>query len=114
MVTGAAATAIVLEDVANGAFDANPYICRVIVNKCAELTGPQDFYEDVDIDHLERVFTLHFVKVWVDYILLLDHLQSSLSECFRSPTFAKRQLQLRKTQVQSLGSNAAAEITSQG
>ncbi|KAJ7861537.1 hypothetical protein B0H14DRAFT_2225126, partial [Mycena olivaceomarginata] len=66
-ITGTPATAILLDNCAPGTFNLDIYHDRVIRNERASLTADA-LLEDIDFDHLHRVFALHVVHILCEHV----------------------------------------------
>lgn len=111
---GTAATAILLEDCAPGAFDLKDHLDRVAKKERLTLTT-KSLLEDIDWTHVGNIQALHWVRVLVEYIPHLEHLRKDVSAMFRGEGFAKHRMREgRKTVIQPLGTNAEKETETQG
>ncbi|KAJ7820879.1 hypothetical protein B0H14DRAFT_2371794, partial [Mycena olivaceomarginata] len=67
LITGTAATAIMLDNCAEHAFDLDTYQDRVIRNERASLTV-NALLDDIDFDHMDSVFALHVVRILCEHV----------------------------------------------
>ncbi|KAG8704943.1 hypothetical protein FRC09_003240 [Ceratobasidium sp. 395] len=112
MRNGTAATAIVLEDVPDGAFDPKPYWKNKSEQRRQNLTT-QELLDDIDPVHLEALGTALVMRILLNYI---DSLPGSLREEVESrfkdsDWYAKHRLKLRKSTTMSMGTSAIDEST---
>ncbi|KAJ7875721.1 hypothetical protein B0H14DRAFT_3436973 [Mycena olivaceomarginata] len=97
-ITGTAATAILLDNCAPGAFNLDIYHDRVI--------------QDIDFDHLHRVFALHVVHILCEHVPSLESYLPLIAERFQLPPVALYLLPADRTaaRIAPLGSNSRAEM----
>ncbi|KII90232.1 hypothetical protein PLICRDRAFT_108509 [Plicaturopsis crispa FD-325 SS-3] len=110
---GTAATAILLEDCAPGAFNLTDHLDRVAKKERLTLTA-RSLWHDIDWNHSRRVQALHWVRILVHFIPELAFLIPLVSKAFRTAGPHGRPLRLRKTVVQPLGTNAEREVETKG
>lgn len=111
---GTAATAIKMDDCAEGAFDLHDHLKRVMEMKRKEMTA-QSVFQNIDWNHQHEVQSLHWVRVLVGHTPELHDLRKEVSVRFRGPGIAKHRMREgRKTVVQPLGTNAEKEVETQG
>ncbi|KAF9033045.1 hypothetical protein BDZ89DRAFT_1012477 [Hymenopellis radicata] len=113
MITGTAATAVLMSNVEPGAFDVQDHLDRVMANERRHLTV-SSLYDDIDWQHLDEALALHFVRTLVEFIPQLNHLQSDVSKSFRTTLAKHRMPDDHVTIVQPLGTNAEKEIENAG
>ncbi|KAJ7888903.1 hypothetical protein B0H14DRAFT_3713590, partial [Mycena olivaceomarginata] len=111
LMTGTAATAILLDNCAPGAFNLDIYHDRIIRNERASLTTDA-LLEDIDFDHLHRVFALHVVHILCEHVPSLKSYLPLIAERFRLPPVALYLLPADRpaTRIVPLGSNSRAEM----
>jgi hypothetical protein len=111
LMTGTAATAILLDNCAPGAFNLDIYHHRVIRNERASLTTDA-LLEDIDFNHLHRVFALHVVHILCEHVPSLKSYFPLIAERFRLPPIALYLLPADRpaTRIVPLGSNSRAEM----
>jgi hypothetical protein len=111
---GCAATAILLEDCAPGAFDLQDHLDRVMRQGRKEMTT-ESLYADIDWDYIHNLTALHWVRILVTFIPQLAHLPKTVDLEFNSARMTKHRLPRNcKTVVQPLGTNAERETETQG
>ncbi|KAJ6631665.1 hypothetical protein B0H10DRAFT_1772569 [Mycena sp. CBHHK59/15] len=110
---GTAATAILLEDCAPGAFDLQDHLDRVMRRERRQLSV-QSLFADIDWEYIQELMALHWVLVLVTFIPQLAHLRKVVSALFKSERMTKLRLRLRQTVMQALGTNAERETETQG
>lgn len=114
LMTGTAATAILLNNCAPGAFDLDAYQDRIILNQRAKLTV-HSLFTDIKFDHLHRVQALHVVRIFCEHVPILKLYISLISEQFRSEPVAVYRMPLgRKTRIVPLSANGHAEMETHG
>ncbi|KAJ7680071.1 hypothetical protein B0H17DRAFT_1232529 [Mycena rosella] len=74
---GTAATAILLEDCAPGAFDLQDHLERVMRQERRELTT-EFLFEDIDWPYIQDLMALHWVRILVNFIPQLAHLRKEM------------------------------------
>ncbi|KAJ7270714.1 hypothetical protein B0H12DRAFT_1008802 [Mycena haematopus] len=111
LMTGTAATAILLDNCAPHAFDLRAYHDRVIRNERATLTVDA-LLEDINFDHLHKVFALHIVRILCKCIPCLEFQLPFISRRFRSHPVALYLLPADRppTRIVPLGANSRAEM----
>ncbi|KAJ7043878.1 hypothetical protein C8F04DRAFT_1361422 [Mycena alexandri] len=110
---GCAATAILLEDCAPGAFNLQDHLDRVMEQKRKKMTT-ESLYADIDWDWIHRLTALHWVLILVTFIPQLAHLRTAVRAALKSPEMTKLRLRLRKSVGQPLGTNGERETETQG
>ncbi|KAJ7685894.1 hypothetical protein B0H17DRAFT_1204590 [Mycena rosella] len=110
---GTAATAILLEDCAPGAFDLQDHLERVMRQERRELTT-ELLFEDIDWPYIQDLMALNWVRILVNFIPQLAHLRKEVSALFKSDAMTKLRLRLRTSLMQPLGTNAERETETQG
>ncbi|KAJ6628266.1 hypothetical protein B0H10DRAFT_1778257 [Mycena sp. CBHHK59/15] len=111
---GCAATAILLEDCAPGAFNLQDHLDRVIKQERKEMTT-ESLYDDIDWEYIHELTALHWVRILVTFIPQLAYLHKEVATAFNSDRMTKHRLRRgRKTVVQPLGTNAERETETQG
>ncbi|KAF7358795.1 hypothetical protein MSAN_01218800 [Mycena sanguinolenta] len=110
---GTAATAILLEDCAPGAFDLQDYPNRVMQQDRRQLSA-ESLRDDVDWLYIHELMALHWVCILVKFVPQLEHLQKDISALFKSEQMTKFRLRPHQSVMQSLGTNAEWETETQG
>ncbi|KAK7050355.1 hypothetical protein R3P38DRAFT_2604844 [Favolaschia claudopus] len=110
---GTAATAILMEDCAAGAFDLQDHLDRVLLKKRDKLTTDSLFH-DIDWPYIQRLMALHWVLVLVAFVPTLSHLRKEVSALFNVEPMTRQRLRPRKSVMQPLGTNAERETETQG
>ncbi|KAJ7733725.1 hypothetical protein DFH07DRAFT_780514 [Mycena maculata] len=110
---GCAATAILLEDCAPGAFDLQDHLGRVMQQKRKEMTT-ESLYADIDWDYIHELTALHWVRILVTFHPQLAHLCKAVEAAFNSDRMTKHRLCRRQTVVQPLGTNSEREAETPG
>ncbi|KAK7028578.1 hypothetical protein R3P38DRAFT_2525871 [Favolaschia claudopus] len=111
---GCAATAILLEDCAPGAFNLQDHLNRMVKQERKEMTT-ESLYLDIDWDYIHELTALHWVRILVEFLPQLAFLRKDVEEIFHSERMTKRRLPPDgKTVVQPLGTNAERETETQG
>ncbi|KAJ7089959.1 hypothetical protein C8R44DRAFT_957834 [Mycena epipterygia] len=110
---GTAATAILLEDCAPGAFDLQDHLDRVMRQERRELTM-ESLFEDIDWPYIQELMALHWVRILVAFIPQLAHLRKEVSALFKTDKMTKRRLRQRKSIMQALMTNAERETETPG
>ncbi|KAJ7447560.1 hypothetical protein B0H11DRAFT_1878681 [Mycena galericulata] len=111
---GCAATAILLEDCAPGAFDLQDHLDRVMKQERKEMTT-ESLYDDIDWDYIHELTALHWVRILVTFIPQLAHLRKAVEAAFDSEKMTKFRLRRgRKAVVQGLMTNAERETETSG
>jgi hypothetical protein len=112
---GTAATWVALQDCAPGAFDAADYHARVALKQRKELTT-LSLFDDIDWEHIERVTSLHWVRVLVEFAPELNNLLPNINEMFRTHPIAKHRMRADRPAdfFQPLGTNSEHETETQG
>ncbi|KAJ7774511.1 hypothetical protein DFH07DRAFT_952214 [Mycena maculata] len=110
---GTAATAILLEDCAPGAFDLQDHLDWVMHRERKDLTTDA-LLGDIDWPYIQELMTLHWVLILVMFIPQLAHLRKEVSALFRSDKMTKLCLRWRISVMQALGTNSEWETETQG
>ncbi|KAJ7201866.1 hypothetical protein GGX14DRAFT_571124 [Mycena pura] len=111
---GCAATAILLEDCAPGAFNLQDHLDRVMKQERKEMTT-DSLYADIDWDYIHDLTALHWVRIFVNFAPQLAHLRKVVEAAFDSERMTKLRLRRgRKATVQPLGTNAERETETPG
>ncbi|KAJ7846812.1 hypothetical protein B0H13DRAFT_2285702 [Mycena leptocephala] len=106
---GCAATAILLEDCAPGAFNLQDHLDRVMKQERKQMTT-ESLCDDIDWDYIHELTALHWVRILVTFIPQLAHLRKAVEAAFNSERMTKHRLRRgRKTVVQALGTNGERE-----
>ncbi|KAJ7807914.1 hypothetical protein B0H14DRAFT_2380960, partial [Mycena olivaceomarginata] len=111
LITGTAATAIMLDNCAEHAFDLDTYQDRVIRNERASLTVDA-LLDDIDFDHMDSVFALHVVRILCEHVPCLNAYLPLIAERFRSQPIALYLLPVDRpaTRIVPLSCNSRAEM----
>ncbi|KAJ6622557.1 hypothetical protein B0H10DRAFT_2214204 [Mycena sp. CBHHK59/15] len=111
---GCAATALLLEDCAPGAFNLQDHLDRVMKQERKEMTT-ESFCEDIDWDYIHELTALHWVRILVTFIPQLAYLRVEVAAAFDSPRMTKHRLRRnRRTVAQPLMTNAERETETAG
>jgi hypothetical protein len=110
---GTAATAILLEDCAPGAFDLQDHLDRVLKQERRQLTT-QGFYDSIDWAYIHEITALHWVRILVHFIPQLAHLQPLVAAAFKSEKMTKLRLRQRTSRLQPLRTNGERETETPG
>ncbi|KAJ7263041.1 hypothetical protein C8J57DRAFT_1071083 [Mycena rebaudengoi] len=110
---GTAATALLLEDCAAGAFNLQDHLDRVMKQERRNLTT-EDLYEDIDWSYIHDLTALHWVRILVNFLPRLSHLRKFVSDALSSEKMTKRRLRKRITGMQGLGTNGEREVETPG
>ncbi|KAG9084322.1 hypothetical protein FRC06_004122, partial [Ceratobasidium sp. 370] len=114
MKNGTAATAIMLEDVPEGAFDPQPYRANINTQARQAMTV-DELMDDIDPYHLEAVGVGIVMRTLISYIPSLSGLRKEVEERFKSSSACeKHRLQLRKSVTMPMGTSAIDENTPSG
>ncbi|KAK7446004.1 hypothetical protein VKT23_014627 [Stygiomarasmius scandens] len=113
LISGCAGTAILMDDVAPGAFDLDDHIERVLRNDSAELTV-QKLWASIDWDHISGVQSLHVLLALLVYVPSLNSMENQVNELFRGKYAIHRMREGRKTTLVPLGTNSEREIETEG
>ncbi|KAG9091511.1 hypothetical protein FS749_016478 [Ceratobasidium sp. UAMH 11750] len=116
MVTGTAATAIVLEDVPIGAFNPRPYEENVARQERKTLTLDK-LLADIQQDHLWQVGCGMIMRIVLAHIPTLGHLSQPLEARFCTPApggYAKHRLPVQKAEIYPLATSGINEATTKG
>ncbi|KAF8151243.1 hypothetical protein K438DRAFT_1518529, partial [Mycena galopus ATCC 62051] len=111
LITGTAATAIMLDNCAPHAFDLDTYQDRVIRNERASLTVDK-LLDDINFDHIDSVFALHVVRILCEHVPCLDVFLPLIAERFRSQPIALYLLPVNRpaTRIVPFSCNSHAEM----
>ncbi|KAJ6448685.1 hypothetical protein C8R45DRAFT_1084422 [Mycena sanguinolenta] len=111
LMTGTAATAILLDNCVPGAFDLRAYHDRVIRKERSTLTV-NSLLEDINFEHLHQVSVLHVVRILCKHIPCLETRLPLISERLRSHPLALYLLPADRppTRIVPLGANSRAEM----
>ncbi|KAJ7246786.1 hypothetical protein B0H12DRAFT_1235419 [Mycena haematopus] len=111
LLTGTAATAIMLDNCAPHAFDLNTYQDRVIRNERSSLTVDA-LLDDINFDHLDLTFALHVVRILCEHVPCLHLHLPLIAERFRSHPIALYLLPADRpaTRIVPLSCNSRAEM----
>ncbi|KAJ7784967.1 hypothetical protein DFH07DRAFT_726168 [Mycena maculata] len=111
---GTAATAILLEDCAPGAFDLQDHLDRVMKQERRQLTI-DSLWEDIDWAYIHELTALLWVRVLVHFIPQLAHLRKEVAANFSSDAMTKHRLPTgRITVMQPFGTNTEHSTETQG
>jgi hypothetical protein len=77
LIIGTAATAMLVEDCALGAFDLKNHLDRVVKKERLALTM-QSLYNDIDWKHVHEVQVLHWLRVLVSFVPELELLSACI------------------------------------
>ncbi|KAJ7458253.1 hypothetical protein FB451DRAFT_1406554 [Mycena latifolia] len=111
---GTAATAILLEDCAPGAFNLQDHLDRVMKQERRELTI-DSLYGDIDMGYIHELTALHWVRILVHFIPQLAYLRREVAAALNSERMTKHRLPKgRINVVQPLGTNAEKSTETQG
>ncbi|KAF8125896.1 hypothetical protein K438DRAFT_2001809 [Mycena galopus ATCC 62051] len=111
LMTGTAATAIMLDNCAPHAFDLDIYQDRVICNERASLTVDA-LLDDINFNHIDNVFALHVVRILCEHVPCLQIYLPLISKCFQSQPIALHLLPVDRpaTRIVPFGCNSRAEM----
>ncbi|KAK6987804.1 hypothetical protein R3P38DRAFT_2574293 [Favolaschia claudopus] len=109
---GTACTILHLENCKPGAFRADDHIARVIAQDRQKMTT-ESLYKSIDWAHNDQILELHFVRILVEFIPLLNHYSSVVSARFRT-MLAKHRIPVHKSVLQPLGTNTEREVENKG
>ncbi|KAJ7738991.1 hypothetical protein B0H16DRAFT_1424719 [Mycena metata] len=111
---GTAATAILLEDCAPGAFNLQDHIDRVMLQERRNLTA-QSLRADIDWKYVHELTAIIWVRILVNFIPQLAHLRAAVAALLSSPGMTKRRLpKNRVTKMQPVGTNAEHSTETHG
>lgn len=110
--SGTAATLVVLEDVPDGAMDAEPYLENVRQKKRMSLTV-DELEADIDWDHIAGIGAAHVLRTWVTTIPELKQYAPQVKILF-TEVLARHQLRLRKSTIEPLQCSDINEATTAG
>ncbi|KAJ6610317.1 hypothetical protein B0H10DRAFT_2293130 [Mycena sp. CBHHK59/15] len=111
---GTAATAILLEDCAPGAFNLQDHLDRVMKQERRQLTIDA-LYADIDWKYIHELTALLWVRILVHFIPQLAYLRQDVAALFNSDAMTKHRLPKgRITVMQPVGTNAEHSTETQG
>ncbi|KAJ7113608.1 hypothetical protein C8R44DRAFT_881891 [Mycena epipterygia] len=111
---GTAATAILLEDCAAGAFDLQDHLDRVMKQERRQMTI-DSLYADIDWAYTHELTALHWVRVLVQFIPQLAYLRAEVTAAFKSERMTKHRLPKDRINVmQPLPTNAEHSTETHG
>ncbi|KAJ7130913.1 hypothetical protein C8R46DRAFT_1235915 [Mycena filopes] len=111
---GCAATALLLEDCAPGAFNLQDHIDRVMLQERRNLTV-QSLWADIDWKYIHELTAIIWVRILVHFIPRLAHLRAEVAALLRSAGMTKRRLPKdRVTVMQPIGTNAEHSTETHG
>ncbi|KAJ6471022.1 hypothetical protein C8R45DRAFT_1165764 [Mycena sanguinolenta] len=111
---GTAATAILLEDCAPGAFNLQDHVERVMKQERRQLTI-DPLYASIDWAYIHELTALHWVRILVYFIPQLEYLRPAVNAAFLSERMTKHRLPKgRITKMQPLGTNAEHSTETHG
>ncbi|KAJ6527968.1 hypothetical protein DFH09DRAFT_1327907 [Mycena vulgaris] len=111
---GTAATAILLQDCAPGAFNLQDHLDRVMKQERRQLTI-SSLYSDIDWPYIHELTALHWVRILVHFVPQLAYLRPDVAAAFNSERMTKRRLPKgRPSVMQQLMTNAERETETQG
>ncbi|KAJ7105862.1 hypothetical protein C8R44DRAFT_715216 [Mycena epipterygia] len=111
---GTAATAILLEDCAPGAFNLLDHLDRVMKQERRQLTI-EALYADIDWKYIHELTALLWVRILVHFIPQLTYLRRDVAALFNSDAMTKHRLPKgRITVMQPVGTNAEHSTETQG
>ncbi|KAJ6550402.1 hypothetical protein DFH09DRAFT_1501362 [Mycena vulgaris] len=111
---GCAATALLLEDCAPGAFNLQDHLDRVMKQERKNMTT-ESLYDDIDWDYIHDLTALHWVRILVTFTPRLAHLRKEVAAAFDSAKMTKHRLRRnRRTIAQPLMTNAEKEVETPG
>ncbi|KAJ7157224.1 hypothetical protein C8R46DRAFT_1165604 [Mycena filopes] len=111
---GCAATAILLEDCAPGAFNLQDHIDRVMLQERRNLTV-QSLWADIDWKYIHKLTAIIWVRILVHFIPQLAHLRAEVAALLRSAAMTKRCLPKdRVTVMQPVGTNTEHSTETHG
>ncbi|KAJ7687731.1 hypothetical protein B0H17DRAFT_1160422 [Mycena rosella] len=111
---GTAATAILLEDCAPGAFNLQDHIDRVMLQERRQMTI-DSLHASIDWQYIHNLTVLHWVRILVYFIPELAYLRSLVNAEFNSARMSKRRLpKERVTVMQPVGTNGEHSTETQG
>ncbi|KIY66072.1 hypothetical protein CYLTODRAFT_412104 [Cylindrobasidium torrendii FP15055 ss-10] len=114
LITGTAATAVILDDFSPGAFDLGRLQDEIFKNERRHLTV-NALLRDLSTAHLEEVTALHFLRVLCKHSPVFAVYSTSVSDRFRTAPISKHRMREgRKTEVVPLGSNGHYEMATDG
>ncbi|KAK7036841.1 hypothetical protein R3P38DRAFT_3182805 [Favolaschia claudopus] len=102
---GTAATCVELDDVVDGAFDAEPFRRKVEARERKDLTT-DDLFDDIDWVHIRVAIPPHWTLAIDNSIPKLHHYSTEISAMFRGPLAKHRMREGRKTVCHPLGTNS--------
>lgn len=112
MKSGTAATAVVLEDVESGAFDAEPYLERIQQGLRQQLTV-QTLVQDIRQDHISNVAAANIAFILTKHVPALRRFRPFVRHLI-SQRFAVHQLRLRKSRYYPMSTSGLDESTTAG
>ncbi|KAJ7493475.1 hypothetical protein FB451DRAFT_1490540 [Mycena latifolia] len=110
---GCAATAILLEDCAPGAFDLQDHLDRVMKQERKNMTT-ESLFDDIDWDYIHELTALHWVRILVTFTPRLVHLRKEVNDALKSARMTKLRLRDRTSVIQPLMTNAERETETPG
>ncbi|KAJ7867127.1 hypothetical protein B0H13DRAFT_2236750 [Mycena leptocephala] len=111
---GTAATAILLEDCAPGAFNLQDHLDRVMKQERRDM-DIDSLYESIDWVYIHELTALVWVRILVHFIPQLAHLRKELAALFTSAAMTKHRLPKgRITVMQPVGTNGEHSTETQG
>ncbi|KAJ7053995.1 hypothetical protein C8F01DRAFT_1260213 [Mycena amicta] len=114
MLVGTAATAVVLEGAANGAFLANS-LQEGIVRNLRATVDLEQLLDSIDYEHLDSVSAVHLAMILCESVPCLKRYLPELSAMWRSAPLAKHRMRAgQKTRIFPLGPNSQNEMEVHG
>ncbi|KAJ7605663.1 hypothetical protein FB45DRAFT_766471 [Roridomyces roridus] len=109
MMVGTAGLATRLNNCAPDSFHLEPYRIAVAKNERAQLTTAL-LHNDVDFQHLNRVFSLHVVHVLCSHVPELTLYLKAIAERFATEPVVKHRMPCEKTDIFALSTNGHNEM----
>lgn len=110
---GCAATALLLEDCAPGAFNLQDHLDRIMKQERKNLTT-ESLFDDIDWDYIFELTALQWVRIVVNFHPGLAYLRKEVAAALVSERMTKLRLRNRKSVIQPLGTNGEREVETHG
>ncbi|KAJ7857846.1 hypothetical protein B0H14DRAFT_3085159 [Mycena olivaceomarginata] len=110
---GTACTAFRLYDCKPGAFNADDHIARILQEERQNMTT-DGLLDSIDWDHVNGVMHLHYVRILVEFVPVLQPLSKEITALFRNKYAIHRIPDRGMTELQPLGTNSEHSTETQG
>ncbi|KAJ7729217.1 hypothetical protein B0H14DRAFT_3097944 [Mycena olivaceomarginata] len=110
---GTACTAFRLYDCKPGTFNADDHIAHILQEERQNMTT-DGLLDSIDWDHVNGVMHLHYVRILVEFVPVLQPLSKEITALFRNKYAIHRIPDRGMTELQPLGTNSEHSTETQG